>query len=147
MTKVFLNPFLLQYQQDIVDLANECIKKKHIDGVKSMDSGEPVLAQANLLPPPRIEYIDLLDYDGKLHDLILLLVSDDFGLGNVHVSIKDDKGTVIESGDAFACRDNPDIWNYFTSVPVPSGTSLTVYVMATDHLGGVGTLSEDTTIP
>jgi hypothetical protein len=126
MTKVFLSPLLLSYRQEIADLARWCIKRKHIAGVDSWDREEPVLAQADLLPPPQIEYIDLMSYEGQVHDLIMFFISEDFGLYNVHVIIKDERGHVIESGDAFTCMDNPDIWNYFTTTAVPSGTSVTV---------------------
>jgi hypothetical protein len=147
MTKVFLSPLLLSYRQEIADLASWCIKRKHIAGVQSWDRGEPVLAQADLLPPPQIEHIDLMIYEGQVDDLIMFLISEDFGLHNVHVIIKDDKGNVIESGDAFTCVDSPDIWNYFTTTSVPSGACVTVHVIATDRVWGVGIHSEDKTIP
>ena len=38
-------------------------------------------------------------------------------------------------------------WFYFANVAVPSDTTVTVHAAATDSLGGVGTLSAETTIP
>ena len=56
--------------------------------------------------------------------------------------IKDEKGNVIESGEAFPRPDDPDIWDYLTTASFPSGTSVIVCVVAIDRLGGVGERSE-----
>ena len=39
------------------------------------------------------------------------------------------------------------IWNYFATMAIPSGTTVIVQAVAIDSLGGVGTLSEWTTVP
>ena len=101
MTKVFISPLMLEYRQAIADLTHQCIKSRHIAGVKTYTGEDPSLAQVDPLPPPRMEMIDLMIYEGHVDDLILLATSDDFGIGNVHVTIRDDQGNVIEGGDAF----------------------------------------------
>jgi hypothetical protein len=63
------------------------------------------------------------------------------------VIIMDNQRNVIESGDAFEEPVGSGIWNYFAAREVPSGTTVTVQAVATDSLGGVGTLSEWIMIP
>jgi hypothetical protein len=53
----------------------------------------------------------------------------------------------VKSGDAFEEPVGSGIWNYLASRAVPSGTRVIVQAVATDSLGGVGILSEWTTIP
>jgi hypothetical protein len=148
MTKVFLKESVLKYRREMAERVRETIKEKYIAGVRVWSNEEPPLAQVDLLCPPKIEMIDLMIYEGKVHDLILLVTSDDFGIWNLHVTIMDDKGNVIESGNAFQESDDGlGIWDYFTKVSVLSGTPVIAHATATDRLGGVGTLSADTTIP
>ena len=61
--------------------------------------------------------------------------------------IMDDQGNVIESGATFEEPVGSAFWGYFANVAVPSGTSVIVQAVATDHLGEVGVLSRWTTIP
>jgi hypothetical protein len=56
-------------------------------------------------------------------------------------------GASVESGDTFEEPVGPDFWDYFATVAVASGTTVIVQAVATDHLGGVGVLSQWTTIP
>jgi hypothetical protein len=149
MIKVFISPLMLDYQQEIADLTRQCIQSRYIAGVKEMvwTDEEPALAQVDLLPPPRIETIHLMNYEGHAGDLILLGISTDFGVGNLHISIRDDQGNIVENGDGFEEPLGSGIWNYFATREVPSGTTVTVYAAATDSLGGVGTLSDSITIP
>jgi len=108
---------------------------------------EPPLAQADLLPPPRIEAIALDFYQGKVGDEVMLAISDDFGLVSVYVVIQDERGNLIESGNADAFEAGSACWSYIATVPVESGTRVIVHAAATDCLGGVGALRTGTTIP
>ena len=147
MTKLFLSPLLLHYRQYIADLSSQSIKRRYIAGMDVWDGSEPVLAQDDLLPPPQIEAMDLMIYEGHVHDLLLFVISSVFGISHVRVLINDERGNVVESGDAFVCLDKPDIWHYFTTVPVPSGACVTVRVIASDRVLGIGIRSEEKTIP
>ena len=147
MTKIILSPLLLDYREFIADLSSQSSKSRYVAGVDVWECSEPVLAQDHLLPPPQMEAMDLAIYDGHVHDLLLFLVSSVFGISNVHVVITDQHGDLVESGDAFVCMDEPDIWHYFTTASVPSGTSVTVQVIASDRVLGMGIRSEEITIP
>jgi hypothetical protein len=149
MTKVFISPLMLDYQQEIADLTRQCIQSRYIAGVKEVvwTNEEPPLAQVDLLPPPRIETIHLVNYEGQVGDLILLAISDDFGVGNLHITFRDEQGNILESGDGFEEPLGSGIWNYFATTAVPSATHVILEAFATDSLGGVGTLSERITVP
>jgi hypothetical protein len=147
MTKVILSKSLLEYRREMAEIVRQSVKESFIGGVKAFHSGEPFLAHPDLLPPPKIEIIELTTYKGQIGDPIFLATSDDFGIWNVHMVVRDDKGNLIESGDAASFEDGSGCWDYMATASVPSGTSVTIYAAATDSLGGVGALSQSTTVP
>jgi hypothetical protein len=147
MTKVRLSESVLNYRREMAEAVSQTIKASFIHGVKNFISPQPSWVDKHFLPPPKIEVIELTCYTGKIDDPIFLATSADFGISNIQVVIWDDKGNVIESGDAAPFEDDPDCWDYLARVPVPSGTRVTVYAAATDPLWGVGAASQDRTIP
>jgi hypothetical protein len=138
---------ILGYREAMAEMTSQCIKNRYIAGVEIFVGEDPSLAQVNLLPPPRIETIDLVIYEGHVDDLIVLGTSDDFGIGNIRVIIQDENGIVIESGDATPWPDYSGFWDYMTTASVPSGTSVVVSAVATNMLGALGTCSERIVIP
>lgn len=138
MTKVILSESVLKYRREMAEALSQTIKESFIEGVKTFRGEEPPLAHPDLLPPPQIEVIELSCYQGKPGDLIFLATSDDFGLWNLHVVIRDEAGNVLESGDAAPFEDSPDCWDYMATVPVPAGTRVTVSAAATDQFWNVG---------
>ena len=147
MTKVLIDAFGIAYRRKNAEDVCEILMGKHIAGVTARGCPEPPLAQLHLMPPPVIDMMDLTIYEGNVNDLILLAASDLFGIGNIHVTISDEQGNVIESGDAFEEPVGSGIWNYFANVAVPSGATVIVHAAAIDSLGGVGTLRTGATIP
>jgi len=132
----------------MAEAVSDTIKASFIEGVKTFVTEERFLTTTpELLPPPKIEVIELTSYQGNIGDLIFLATSTDFGIWNLHVVIRDDKGNIIESGDAFPFGDAPDCWDYVATATVPSGTSVIVYATATDGFWGVGALRTTGTIP
>jgi hypothetical protein len=149
MTKVVCDESILDYQREMAETVREVIRSQYIAGVKVWDvpdSGETLLDHVDLLPPPGIEAIALMVYEGKVDDLIFVATSSDFGVWHVHITIMDHRGKLIESGNAFEDPIGSGEWFYFGKVAIPSGTTVTVHVAATDRLGGVAALSESTTI-
>jgi len=146
MTKVILTQSLFNYRRGMVELVRQTVRESYIAGVKTYRSLESVLALPHLLPSPKVELIELLDYHGQIGDPIFFATSDDFGMSNLYVVIRDDQGHVIESGDAAQFDDCSDCWDYRATVSVPSGTSVTVYAIATDSLWGAGALSARLTL-
>ena len=147
MTKILIDAFGIALRKQMAETVTEILLTKHITGVRVSGCPEPPLAQLHLMPPPTIDMIDLTIYTGNVDDLILLATSDLFGIRNLHVTIQDDRGNVIESGDAFEEPLGSGVWNYFADVAVPSGTRVIVHAAATDCLGGVGTLRTGAIIP
>lgn len=146
MTKVRLTQSLFNYRKGMVDLVRQTVRENYIAGVNTYHSQEKVLALPHLLPSPKVEIIELTDYHGQIGDLIFFATSDDFGMSNLYVVIRDDQGNVIESGDAAQFDDCSDCWDYRATVAVPPGTSVTVYAIATDSLWGAGALSAQLTL-
>jgi len=148
MTKVILSQSVLNYRKEMAEAVSDTIKASFIDGVKTFVTEEHLLRTSpEMLPSPRVEVIDLTNYEGHVGDLIFLAASTDFGIWNLHLIIRDDKGTIIESGNAAPFEDAPDCWEYVVMTEVPSGTPVTVYATATDGFWGVGALRTTGTIP
>ena len=147
MTKVKLSESVLNYRRGMAEAVSDTIKANFIDGVKTFVTEERVLTFPELLPSPKIEVIELTNYQGNLGDPIFLATSTDFGIWKLHVVIRDDKGNIIESGDAAPFEDAADCWEYIVTVAVPSCTSVTVYATATDGFWGVSALCTTGTIP
>jgi hypothetical protein len=141
MTKIILSEALRDYRREMAEIVRQTVKEKYIAGVKTFYSRGLFMTQTDLLPPPKIEMIEVSTYKGQVDDLILLATSDDFGMTNLRVVIQDDQGNLIESGDAAQFDDCSDCWDYMTTVSVPSGTPVIISVVATDCLWGVGSLS------
>ena len=140
MTKVYFASSVLDYRQDMAETVRQVIQEKFIAGVKTFTSRDPLLSGPDLLPPPRIEVIELNFYQGQVDDEIMLWISSDFGLARVGVVIMDEQGNVIERGEAEPFSESAEYWSYVAEVPVPSGTFVIVQAAAIDCLGGVGVL-------
>jgi hypothetical protein len=147
MTKVFISPLLLGYRQEIAEMTNQCIRYQYITGLNTYTAEDPPLMCDDLLPPPSIEFIDLMIYTGQVHDMINVIAFDDFGIATIRVLIQDEKGEPIESSHAWQWLECPEMWNYSTMAAVPSGASVLVSIIATNRLGAVSVRSEHITIP
>ena len=148
MTKVRLSQSFLNYRKEMAEAVSDTIKASFIDGVKTFVTEDRFLATSpELLPPPKVEVIELTSYQGNIGDPIFLATSADFGIWKLRVVIRDDKGNIIESGDAAPFEDASDCWEYIATVSVPSGTAVTVYATATDSFWGVGACRTTGTIP
>jgi hypothetical protein len=130
----------------MAETVRQLIRENFIAGVKTFTSPDPLLSGPDLLPPPRIEVIELNFYQGQVDDEIMLWVSSDFGLADVGVVILDERGNVIERGEANPFPESDECWSSVAEVPLPSGTFVTVQAAAIDCLGGVGTLKTAGTI-
>jgi hypothetical protein len=147
MTKVFFPRSMGDYRREMAESVRQVIKENFIAGVKTYVGEEPPLAAPDLLPPPKIETIFLDIYHGQVDEEIMMAISDDFGIASVQIILRDEKGNVIEGGQADPFCESPDCWSDVTTVPVPSGTHVIVRAAATDCLGGVGVCSAGKTIP
>lgn len=82
--------------------------------------------------------VSLEGYEGQGDDFIGIVAYHDFGIHAMHITILDERGRRIESGEADPFPDNPELWDYIPTERVPPGTTLTVHVTAIDCMGGIG---------
>ena len=138
MTKVLMNIDLLGYQMAMKDALRQVIQENFIGGIRQAERVEPPLACENLLPPPYIMYLSLEAYEGQGDDFIGVVAYHDFGIHAMHITILDEQGNLIETGEASPFPNDPELWEYLPTIRVPAGTAVTVHVTAIDCMGGVG---------
>lgn len=143
MTKVLMHPGLLAYRQEMKDALRQVIQHNYIEGAPQLGLADPFQARLSLedvLPPPEIELIDLYAYQGQDpdDDYIGAMIYHDFGIASINITILDEWGCVIESGEMTNFPDHPELWDYLPTVRVPEGTRVIVHVTAMDCMGGIG---------
>jgi hypothetical protein len=156
MTKVILSPLLLEYRDAMAELVNRVREKVTIAGMDRQSVYWPDPAPKDVRPPslvgllkaPMIELLwaDISLLGGQLDGIIQVNTVDDFGIINVYVTLRDDRGNLIEGGYAMKNEIVEDHWFYVPSVFVPSGTSVIVQAVASDALGGVAIQTEKVTV-
>jgi hypothetical protein len=143
MTKVFIHPDLLAYQQGMKEILRQVVQYNFIDGIAQPERVDPeaCLLREDVLPPPDIEliFVDTCQEDEGEQDYITAQVYADFGAVSVHVAIRDDQGNPIESGEMCLFPNQPSLWDYLPGVRVPRGRDVVVEVTAMDCMGGIGT--------
>jgi len=93
------------------------------------------LCIADYLHVPSIDSIDARDYTGKVGDPLQIVASDDFGVARVDVMLTDDdKGTLIESGQAV--QNGSGHWTYTATQPATAGITVQFQVTVMDRPGG-----------
>lgn len=102
------------------------------------------LTVADYLNAPEIESVGIADYSGQTGDPIQIVARDDFGVTNVQVTISNQQGEPLETGQAVELPAGTGRWTYVAANSIPSGMSVNIRVVATDRPGGttVMTLSK-----
>lgn len=98
--------------------------------------GKPAfsLIVADFLNAPSIDEVDLSAYGGKVGDRITIRACDEFSVTRVRVSLADENGSEIESGEACEVPPGSDSWVYFATRPVSTGSTVRIDVTASDGL-------------
>ncbi len=150
MTKVRMNIDLLDYRQDMKEALRQVVQYNYIEGVRRPEreptKWAPRLFLEDVLPPPEIQFISLFDYEGQGDDFIGVDAYHEFGIASMRITIHDDQGCLIETGDAEPYEDRPNLWWFFPEVLIPLGTKVIVHVTAMDCMGGIGTRCERKTL-
>ena len=110
------------------------------DQTPSQPSGKPQsyeLYLDGLLEPPTMDWIDLSEYDGQAGGLIYMAPAPDAGSIRIFVSIRDDRGNVIESSQALLVSRVEEQWCFPAMESIPSGTPVTISIIAVDCVGRV----------
>jgi hypothetical protein len=146
MTKILMNIELLAYQQEMKKSLRQVLQHNYIGGIRQYEREETPLAREHLLPLPDIMCLALDAYEGHGDDFIAVVALHEFGIHGMHISIWDDLGNRIESGEVFPEHKCPEMWDYLTTARVPCGTTVIVEVTAVDCMGGVRMCRESRTM-
>jgi hypothetical protein len=103
------------------------------------------LCVADFLKPPSIKSVNTSAYAGNEGNTIGIVTVDDMGVVNVAVTITDQAGNVIESGQAVEKAFGG--WTYTVTASVAPGVPVIVKVVATDRPGGIAVQDVPLTIP
>ena len=109
-------------------------------GAKAKNKPTFAFAMTDFLSEPKVNEIDVSQYNRQAGDKIYVRALDDFEVTGVEVTIRN--GQVVESGAAVKTSDGLGRWVYTATSTVASGSPLTVEATATDRPGNKGTKSE-----
>ena len=90
------------------------------------------LLVANFLTPPVIDRIDLAGYRGKAGGIVRVVAFDSIEVSGVVVTIRDSRGTELESG---AATPEHGVWSYHATASAPPEAELQIEVRARNRAG------------
>ncbi|MDR0384979.1 MAG: hypothetical protein LBH60_02755 [Prevotellaceae bacterium] len=93
------------------------------------------IAVADFFNAPDIETLDLSAYKGEVGDEIRITVSDDFAVKEVHVSISNADGSVVEEG--YASHISGNLWTYVATQYNESLDGDRIEISASDIPGNI----------
>jgi hypothetical protein len=156
MIKVRLSPLILEYRQMMEQLVHETRDEKLRISAQAEMAIEyfPVRmelsahAQAGLLTHPKIHLsmADIYLRNGETEGLIQINTSDVFGIVYIHVTLRDEAGNLLESGDAMRNETCDGHWGYMPCESIPIGTTVTIRAVALDALGGLSVAYDKFTV-
>jgi hypothetical protein len=88
---------------------------------------------ADFAQPPSVTAIVLNSYAGNAGEIIEITARDDFAVRDVDVTLRDQAGTVIESGLAAAPAQRHGNWLYTTKTTLPLGKTIVIEAVAHDY--------------
>lgn len=155
-TKVRVSPFLHDYCQEMAQRVNDARDEKLRIAARMKINLEPCTEQmdmpvfetAGLLMPPRIETLLPTFYwqGGKIESIIHMITSDFFGIVDLHVTLRDEAGNLLERGPAMRDPIYLGYWAYLPRLVPAAGTTVIVRAVAADALGGVSIAQETVTL-
>jgi len=156
MIKVRLSPLILEYRQMMEQQVHEVRDEKLWISAQAEMAIEyfpirmdiPAPAKAGLLTHPKIEFssVDIYLRKGETDGLIQINTSDEFGIEYIYVTLRDEAGNLLESGDAMRDEICDGHWGYMPCEPLTIGTTVTVRAVALDALGGLSVAYEKCTV-
>jgi hypothetical protein len=124
-------------------MADPETKALYVEAAKA--KGQPLfsLTVADFFNAPSVDLVDLSGYTGAAGDGIVVQASDDFDVASVSLSLTDDGGNPIESGQAVETPPESGRWVYTATAAVPTGTTVRIVVTAADRPGGQAQAEEE----
>jgi hypothetical protein len=121
-------------------MADPQAKIPYVTKAKAMRARPFALAVKDYLTPPKVDAIDLSQYNKHVGDPILIQAHDDLEVTSVDVVIKDQNQAPVETGTATLDAAS-GAWKYVATMDATSKTSVTATAVAHDHPGHTGTLA------
>jgi hypothetical protein len=118
-------------------MADESTREVYEQAAIGKDVPVFALTVADFLNAPSIDAIDLSLYNGQAGNPIYITTSDDFGVVSVSVTVRNNEGGVLESGQAAESVAGSGRWAFTSSAAIAAGNEVNVQVAATDRPGGV----------
>lgn len=94
------------------------------------------LCVADFFHTPTINEVDTSDYNGHEGSPIHITALDDVGVVSVRVTITDNNGIVLESGNAIETSSGSGRWSYITTTFIGPDFPVNINVVAMDRPGG-----------
>jgi hypothetical protein len=110
---------------------------------KERDIPPRAAAVSDYLVRPTLEGLDLAEYAGQAGDRIFFMASDNGGLVEATVTIRDGNGTVFESGSAVEVDADTGYWMYEAQSAIPAGSTVAINVKVSDRPGNTVEASEE----
>ncbi len=127
-----------QYAKDQVD--DNDARALYATGITESKRSAYQVAISDCLIAPRVHYIKVEKYFGKVGNPILVKASDDFMVTQVNIVIRDSDGNVLEQAEAKPNK-RIFIWKYTATAVNPSIKGTTIEVIASDRPGNETTLA------
>ena len=94
------------------------------------------MAVADFFHAPDIDEIDVTNYRGAVGDTIRIRATDDFKVKQVHVTISNADGSLVEQGDAVQQANEID-WLYTATTANESTAGDRIVIRASDKPGNI----------
>jgi len=109
---------------------------------KQRDIPARAAAVSDFLKRPSLEALDLSEYTGQTGDPIYFMTNDNGGVANALVTISDEDGTVLESGEASEVDPGMGYWMYTTQCAIPGGILVLINVKVSDRPGNIAEVTD-----
>lgn len=116
-------------------VANQALREFYAPIAQERELSVYALAIADFLNRPSFQYVDLVNYKGRVGDPIVIKALDDLGLVDVDVELVTQEGAPIESGKAVEQGTGSGKWIYTATAPVALGSTIFIEVNGIDHAG------------
>lgn len=121
-------------------LADPVLRLPYVAAAEARNTSAFGLAAGDYLKLPEVTEVDLAEYFGRVGDPIKVTAGDDFGLVSLKVTIRNEAGTVLETG--LATANAVGTWVYRATTVAPTNQNLTIEAEAKDRPGHERTRSE-----
>lgn len=118
----------------MADVQWKKLYESRINSNKGVNTAYQV-AVADYLTPPTINFVNTKDYSGQPGRRLVVMATDDFGLAEINIEIRNPKGELIESGPMTALDLSLNSWMYVNKSVNTSVEGSTIIVRVSDHAG------------